>query len=384
MGSSPGSGFTNLIANSTFSGPTTNTLSLNNIPQSLSGNMYRCLVMNPCGDTTISSVASLTVAQAATPTGVPSANSICAGDTVVLAASGAHLYQWVPSAVLSDPNAAVTTGVLQQSTNFLLTGIDTTTGCSGTTTVQVLVEDAPTLTISTGTSNLCVGQSSWATVSGASSYVWSSDSTLVQVTADSIVVTPLQTQDYLVEGFSPAGCSSIGGASFTVNPLPELEWIDTVSGQICHWDTVLLDATGADSWLWIPNTGIVDSSGATVMVSPDTITTYQLVGITQGCSDTLTWTVDAVICIPDGVDEVPTAQAFEVSYAVAGQHFVLRNTSNSTLRDALYLLNTAGQVVWHQQVRLAPQEQLNIPAGTLAAGLYIIKGSSAAHKVLVR
>ena len=68
------------------------------------------------------------------------------------------------------------------------------------------------MTVVSTRSAMCVGESNTLTVSGASSYSWSSASS-----ATSVVISPTATSSYSVVGTSTDGCSSTNTVSQTVD-----------------------------------------------------------------------------------------------------------------------------------------------------------------------
>ncbi|HEY0750519.1 MAG TPA: PKD domain-containing protein, partial [Chitinophagaceae bacterium] len=60
---------------------------------------------------------------------------------------------------------------------------------------------------------------------------------------------------------------------------------------VCEGSSVTLTASGADTYQWSPSTGLSATTGSTVTANPLTTTTYQVVGTTNGCSDTTQVTV---------------------------------------------------------------------------------------------
>lgn len=161
---------------------------------------------------------------------------ICAGDSVVLIASGATTYTWSNGAEGDRITVA-------PSTTTFYTVVGKTAGFpSGPTIVQVTVNPIPVINLNND--SVCLGASVILTPSGAESYVWENGDT-----TNSLVVSPTMTTTYAVTGLS-AGCPSASvNAVVDVNDLPVVNLgpdILLLSGQ----DTIL-DATGPDlTYLW--------------------------------------------------------------------------------------------------------------------------------------
>lgn len=92
-----GSTWTNLSDGGVYSGTTTASLALNNVPNTLSGYRYRCVVSGTCSPSATSNSATLTVHTPVTITNQPANRAICAtGNTSfsVTATGTSPTYQW--------------------------------------------------------------------------------------------------------------------------------------------------------------------------------------------------------------------------------------------------------------------------------------------------
>lgn len=134
--------------------------------------------------------------------------SVCSGNTLSLASTGATSFSWAPTTVTN--NVAFTPSV---STNYTITNSNSTTGCSNTAVASVTVNNNPNVVInSSSTNSICAGQSVSLTVSGANSYTWSTGSN-----ATSIVVSPTINTGYSVSGNNTFGCNSVGIITVSVS-----------------------------------------------------------------------------------------------------------------------------------------------------------------------
>lgn len=178
----------------------------------------------------------------------------CDGDSVGLVASGANTYLW--STGETGPVIVVSTSGL-----YSVTGTDAN-GCSTETSdleVTVYQNPEPTITAS-GPTEFCDGDSVVLTASAASSWEWSTNETTQSITV-------FTTGTYVVMVVDSNGCEGTSDPTnvevFT-NPTPTI----TLSGpaEFCNGDSVVLTASGADSYLW--STGDTTVS-ITVMISGD-------------------------------------------------------------------------------------------------------------------
>jgi hypothetical protein len=87
--------------------------------------------------------------------------------------------------------------------------------------------------------------------------------------------------------FTPTGgqCATQATLNITVNPLPVVTVADPM--PICAGQSVVLTASGADTYVWSPSTGLSSTTGNVVTASPLSSTTYTVTGTAaNGCSGT--------------------------------------------------------------------------------------------------
>lgn len=190
------------------SGINTNSITVNYSSIATSGNIT-VIGNNSCGNSSASN--SFSVVANPLPNITISGNStICNGDTVILTASGASTYSWSAGSSVSTQ-----TFTPSSNTTVSITGTDSN-NCANTATINVSVNSLPNLTIS-GASSVCNGNSLILTANGASTYSWSSGSSLSTVT-----LTPTSNTTYSITGTDSNGCTNTTVTSITVNPLPDV------------------------------------------------------------------------------------------------------------------------------------------------------------------
>lgn len=161
------------------------------------------------------------------PTVYAGANqTVCANTSVTLAGSGANTYTWTGS--VTD-GAAFTATV---SDTYIVTGTDNN-GCTNKDTVDVIVNPLPT--ISTGTNNITVCQSTTLTLSGAgaSTYTWSGGIT------DGTTFTVTASNNYTVTGTDINGCSATSVVSINMIPSKDLLGTVTSTSGVVTGDVIL-------------------------------------------------------------------------------------------------------------------------------------------------
>ena len=133
--------------------------------------------------------------------------SVCYGDAAALVASGANSYIWnglIPSAEYNP--------IITKDSTFSVLGTDIN-GCQNTASKTITKLDLPQLSF-TGEDEICYGESTRITVSGANSYSWDGGAT-----GSSILITPKQDTVLTVTGYMQ-GCYSTLTIPIIVKPLP--------------------------------------------------------------------------------------------------------------------------------------------------------------------
>ncbi|MFN4122374.1 MAG: PKD domain-containing protein [Flavobacteriales bacterium] len=211
----------------------------------------------------------------------PSSASVCAGESVLLTASGqATAYTWSPAAGLSATSGATVTANTQNTTTYTVTG--TNGACSSTQTVQVTVNPLPSIEVSASTSSICVGESITLTASGADTYTWLPAAGLSSTSGASVSASPATTTTYQVIG-QTGNCSSNQSIQIIVNQNPIVS-VSPPQATICAGSSVTLTASGADSFTWAPAAGLSTSSGSQTVATPNQTTTYTVEGVSNGCT----------------------------------------------------------------------------------------------------
>lgn len=213
--------------------------------------------------------------------------TVCAGTSVTLTATGATSYSW---------NNGVTQGVAFTppvgTTTYTVTG--TTSGCTATDQVVVTVNPIPTVNAGVD-QTVCAGTAVTLTATGATSYAWNNG-----VSQGVPFNPPVGTTTYTVTG-TTLGCSATDQVVVTVNPIPTVN--AGVDQTVCAGTAVTLTATGATSYAW--NNGVTQG----VAFTPATTMTYTVTGTSLGCSatDQVVVTVNPVPVVNAGVDQTVCA-----------------------------------------------------------------------------
>ncbi|MCE3229544.1 MAG: hypothetical protein K0S32_4095 [Bacteroidetes bacterium] len=137
---------------------------------------------------------------------VSGTSSVCLGTGTQLTASGANTYSWSTGAATNTISVTPTV-----TTTYTLDGAGGT--CTAQTTATVTVFSLPTVSATSSSSILCVGQTASLTATGASSFVWNTTATTAV-----IAVSPVTTTDYTVTGTDANNCVNTFTMSQVVSP----------------------------------------------------------------------------------------------------------------------------------------------------------------------
>jgi uncharacterized repeat protein (TIGR03803 family) len=151
----------------------------------------------------IPAVATVSVVNILTVT-ITGNTTICSGGTVFLTANGASTYTW---------NTGDPTYTLSQTptvgTSYTVIGASGT--CYDTTFVSVQVNPLPSLSLSSTTTSICLGEPVTLLAGGANSYTWNTAETTTV-----IIVTPSVSTGYTVAGTNSFNCTNMAFINITV------------------------------------------------------------------------------------------------------------------------------------------------------------------------
>jgi hypothetical protein len=236
--------------------------------------------------------------------------TVCAGTAVTLSGSGATTYTWnnnVSNGIAFTPSA---------TTNYTVTGTNSTTGCSNTDQVTVNVNALPTVNAGVD-QTVCAGTAVSLSGSGATTYSWNNG---IQ---NSVAFLPLQTNSFVVIGTdAQTGCENSDTVIVAVNALPTVD-----AGQdltICKGDTIILSGSGASTYIW--NNNVLDGQA----FNPTSTQTYVVEGTdNNNCvnTDSITVTVN------EQTFSTLTESAID-SYTLNGITYTQSGTYTQTLTNA--------------------------------------------------
>jgi hypothetical protein len=206
--------------------------------------------------------------------------SICEGESINLAATGADSYLWSPAAGLNTTTAPVVIAKPTVSTSYVINGFKgSCPAIPDTVNVSVIPSN---IKINAGKdTSICKGQSINLTASGADTYNWSPATGLSDPTAALVVANPVSTTQYIISG-TKSGCPVIPDTvKVTVSEVINI--IVNADTTICAGSSILLTASGADEYTWSPATGLNATSGFSVTATPVVTTNYTVNGKKGSC-----------------------------------------------------------------------------------------------------
>jgi gliding motility-associated-like protein len=208
---------------------------------------------------------------------------ICPGGSAGLTASGATTYTWTPATGLSATTGASITASPAVTTTYTVNG--TQGGCTGDTTVTVVVQSAGTLTITPSATAVCSGTTATLTASGGSNYTWSPGATLSATSGVTVIATPIATTTYTLSGQTPT-CPGTTTITVSVTPIPTISLTPTTV-TMCEGESTQIDASGATTYAWAPNSNLspLNPNNSSVSVSPPASITYTVIGTQNGCNN---------------------------------------------------------------------------------------------------
>ncbi|MCE2773037.1 MAG: gliding motility-associated C-terminal domain-containing protein, partial [Bacteroidetes bacterium] len=241
----------------------------------------------------------------------PQSITICEGFSAgVDAGLDTNNYSWSPSIGVNIITGSGDSVVVNPSASTIYTVISTSPqGCSDTATISVIVNPNPILALSMDTLILCPTQTDTISVSGASTYSWSSNSNWSPLTTNnsSVSIGPVSSSaTYTVVGTSAAGCSdTLVLYSEMQNVIAVNAYSDTT---VCSGSTVTLNATGGNQYSWTSTSSstIVNGNAASPSVTVTNTSVFVVSVINQnGCfgSDSVTITALALPPANAGLDD---------------------------------------------------------------------------------
>ena len=234
--------------------------------------------------------------------------AICPNTSVQLFATGGTSYLWSPSATLSNDTIANPIATPTGPTTYRVI----VSNICGIDTNYINVTFNSIVTKTSNDTTICSGDTVLLFASGGGTYSWSPSATVLNSTSSTPSIFPTATTNYYVNILTPEGCNAIDSVLITVIDIPNPVLSDDDS--ICYGDQIILNASGADSYLWTPSISLSTNTGTTVTANPANTTTYY-VGFTNQCA-TLIDSVTVIVLVPQAFSSPDDTICFNKSVVI--------------------------------------------------------------------
>lgn len=220
--------------------------------------------------------------------------SLCGPHPVTLTATGAQTYSWSPATDLSNSNISnpVFTGSNTQTYTVTGTGAN---ACTAKDTITITVNAQPF--ISTITDNaVCKGDSIQLTTNtDAETIQWTPAASISNPTITDPYFHDVVTQQMIVTGTNATGCFVKDTVTITVKPLPVVHTIADTA--LCGPHNITFTTTGAQTYSWLPATGLSNPNSGSPVFSGTSTQTYTVTGTASNAcvaKDTVSITINTV------------------------------------------------------------------------------------------
>lgn len=319
---------------------------------SANGSYTVTMVANNNGTNTCISTKTFVVNYTCLISSASTATMLCAGQPATLTASGSFNYMW------SNGSSNAVQTVTPQLTTVYTVSNQTFPCFSTVSTITIVVNPLPPITIVPSPSALCLGQTATLTASGASTYSWSGGQ---QTTT--ISVSPLTNSNYVVSGTSVQGCIASQTLALAVLPLPSIN-ASPLSPTLCAGSAITLSASGASSYLWKPG----NATSSAVSVSPSGTGNYTVIGTdANGCSNQSV--VNIVVQPCTGIEKNAGLEGKLILYPNPSQGAVTVRFEVGGEKEIL-VFNALGSIITKISTRADVE---NIDLTEAGKGIYFIK-----------
>jgi len=286
----------------------------------------------------------------------------CMGETTTLTVNGATSYTWtsplgqtIGASIVVNPTISVIFTVSSQNGN----------SCTTNSIMPVSVLPPSVFNVS-GTTELCLGESTTLTANGVSNYTWTSASGPVGTTSVLTLNPPLGILNYTLFGFNPSlTCVGQLFITLTVSPYPVL----SVSGptMACLGDAITLVASGATNYTWTFSGGTI--SGSTMATTLSSPVSFTLSGgdPNNNCISKEALSVGTNICLGLSSHEI---RDFNIYPNPTQDKIVI----NSTMEvEKITVVNSLGQELF---ILNKPALKQEIDLSHLPVGIYFLKAEN--------
>lgn len=291
-------------------------------------------------------------------------SAVCPGQLTTLTVTGAGAggtYTWLPMNITGSNIAVSPTA----TTIYTVQGAAATSTCTGTQTVQVVLNTPPVPVVNNPTA--CVGSDLLFTANGGTAYVWAGPSAYNSAVQNPTVTNAQVSNagNYTVIVTGANGCTASAVSQASVAPVPTLSILgtNTMCSQSFNGsnNTVALSVSGANTYTWANPAGYMPptGTGANFNITAPVVLIPSIDNVTVSATGALGCTAQAVYnltVIPNPVLTFAPAQPTlcygkTATISVSGaQSYVWANgntlnTTTGSLVTANPLVNTTYTVI---------------------------------------
>lgn len=226
-------------------------------------------------------------------------NTICENESIIFTATpaGYDNYEFFNAGV-SVQNGANNTYTTTLNAGNSLTVIATDLGCPSLESTPIVVTVIPADSVNAGSDfSACINAAAitLAPITPANG-TWTGPG----ITTPGVfnpATAGAGAHNLLYSFTNSSGCTAVDSTLATVYSLPVIATTPSTP-FVCEGIPTAITASGATTYNWSPAAGLSSTSGATVMASPTSTTTYTISGTSNSCTDSITITVP-VYAVPD-------------------------------------------------------------------------------------
>ncbi len=208
--------------------------------------------------------------------------SICLNSSDTLNGTGGVSCTWSPSTGLNS-NVSYTPIANPTVTVFYNLLVSDANGCTASDQVAVNVLSLPTI-LACNDIAVCKGDTAQLSASGAVSYDWHPALNLNDSSIYNPQAFPQTTSTYIVKGKDANGCENTDNVVVSIYDLPIIS--AGTDNEVCLHSNVNLSASGANTYVWSPTSGLINVNTSSPTASPANTTLYTVTGTdNNGCKN---------------------------------------------------------------------------------------------------
>jgi gliding motility-associated-like protein len=212
---------------------------------------------------------------------IMSDTSICAGSSIVLRTSSSDIitFSWSPNSTLSNSTGSNPIATPTITTNYTVTAGNGFCFVHDSITIDLL--EPPLVAISKDTT-ICGSAQAQLYAAGGVSYIWNPDTGLSSPNIPDPVASPTTTTKYTVHVTGTTTCVATDSVVVSVKSKPAFA-VSPQNPEVCLGDSLLLTASGGDTYYWYPTDLVSSSTTPSTWIRPVAPTTYKAVITNIAC-----------------------------------------------------------------------------------------------------